>query len=341
MPLPVRELFNNEQNIHLQFVAGDGGLNRQIGSPEIVRPVDAFAAEAVPGPSVRKSRSAHRRGGLRPRVDKIVRIATRHIQDHIWVIGMLEMAALLTGPPGFRRRFLEFLKRIHPAGVVFTDGLSPTKLDADLIRQTSIPIFTSRLPYTRFVAGFHTFMENCLAPHTTVHGTMITLFGQGVLLQGPSSVGKSEIALALIERAHRLVADDTVQIRLAQSRQLIGSAPDLGRHHMEIRGLGILNIRQLYGVAAIVDEHPVSLVVELIAGSSVRRREERLGSLRTKRILGVEVPRVVVQVRTGRHMAVIVEAAARNQRLRTTGYDTLGNFQRNLDRRLMQGKAAH
>lgn len=325
MPLPVREFFNNERRLHLQFVAGDGGLARVISSPEIIRPAIAFAA------GVWNAKKRTSRLPPRPRVPK-------HLEQAVWVIGAMEMDALAAASTDLRARFLEFFNRSKPAAAVFTDGISPVKLDPNLTRQTSIPIFTTRLPYTRFLAAFYTFLTNRLAPHTSAHGTFVTLFGLGVLLQGPSGVGKSEIALSLIERGHRLVADDLVQIRLEEDSKLIGSAPELGQHHMEIRGLGIINVRQLFGVAAVVEEHLIHLVVDLLPQTAHRRREDRLGGLRAKSILGVQVPRVNVQVRTGRHMSVIVETAARNQKLRSIGYDTAGTFRRQLERHLIAKK---
>lgn len=310
MSLAVREFFNNERHLHLQFVSGDGGLGRVIRTSDIVR-----IPAALDSPNSRKARGNRAESG------------------GVWAIGAQEVVALLAVPAALRRRFLDRLRRSLPAAIIFTDGLSPGRLDPELTRQSSIPVFTTRLSYTRFMALYHTFVENRLAPHANVHGTFVTLFGLGVLLQGPSGVGKSEIALSLIERSHSLVADDTVLIRLEQDRELVGSAPELSRHLMEIRGLGIINVRQLFGVAAVVDEHSIHMIVELLPPSG-GRREERLGGMRTRSILGVQVPRIIVQVRTGRHMAVIIEAAARNQQLRAIGYDTAWAFRQNLARRL-------
>lgn len=336
MPLAVREFFNNERQLHLQFVAGDGGLSRPIRTSEIVRPAVAFAAglwalgkKGGESPRLRRSDA----NAIERRISRALK-TTAHIRGAVWVIGSLELAALLAAPPAMRAKFLEMFSRLQPAAAVFTDGLSPAKLDPALVRQTAIPVFTTRLSYTRFLAAFHTFLANRLAPRTDAHGTFVTLFGLGVLLQGPSGIGKSEIALSLIERGHPLVADDTVQIRVEEDRELVGSAPELGRHHMEIRGLGILNVRQLFGAVAVVDEHPIHLVVDLLP-MAASRREERLGGFRVKTILGVQVPRVTVQVRTGRNMAVIVEAAARNQKLRSIGYDTAGTFRRQLAKHLL------
>src|SRR3990167_428335 len=250
MGLPVRELFKNERSLHLQFVAGDGGLSRIIRTSEIVQPAAAFASGLWP-PRYRGRRQAEAVGRINRRIAPRFKIA-KPLQGAVWVIGSLEMAALLSAPAALRTRFIEFFKRLNPAAAVFTDGLSPARLDPDLVRQSSIPMFTTRLTYTHFLAAFYTFLENRLAPKTDAHGTFVTLFGLGVLIMGPSGVGKSESALSLIERGHRMVADDIVQIRLQQNRELIGSAPELGRHHMEIRGLGILNVRQLFGVAAVV-----------------------------------------------------------------------------------------
>ncbi|MBI4179637.1 HPr(Ser) kinase/phosphatase [bacterium] len=321
MPLPVREFFNNEKNLHLQFVSGDGGLGRIIRSPEIVRPAAAFAEGVWPA-GLKKS-------GRRP-PPKV----RRAVEGSVWIFGSFEIGAIRAVPAAVRGRFMDFFRTCRPSAAIFVEGQSPAKLDASLVRQTSIPIFTSRLPYTRFLSAFHAFLQNRLAPRTNVHGTLLSIFNHGVLLQGPSGVGKSEIALSLIERGHQLVADDTVQIRLEQNRDLVGSAPELGRHHMEIRGIGILNVRQLFGISAVAEEHNIHLIVDLLSPSAMGRREERLGGYHLKRILGVEVPRVVVQVRTGRHMAVIIEAATRNQQLRNLGYDAARSFHKSLDRLL-------
>lgn len=322
MPLTVREFFKDEKDLNLQFVAGDGGLHRLIRSPEIVRPAVAFASGLWARFGGRKPRKGH-----------------ASFDGDVWVFGSLELGALAAAPAPIRTKFMEFFRAAKPAAAIFVDGQSPRGLDASLIQQTSIPIFTTRLPYTRFLAGFHTFLENRLAPHTNVHGTLLNISNIGVLLQGPSGVGKSEIALALIERGHQLVADDTVVIRLEKDRHLVAAAPELGRHHMEIRGLGIINVRQLFGISSVSDEHTVNLVVDLLPPTAAHRHEERLGRLRTKKILGVEVPRVIVQVRTGRHMAVIIETAARNHQLRAIGYDTAGAFHKNLDRVLSAKKS--
>ncbi len=344
MPLTVREFFKNERHLHLQFVAGDGGLHRQIRSAEVIRPAVALALNLW-NLSYRDL-SGHRGKRSKPSRPAVVgrgpeiEFPLESIQSGVWVIGSIELAALRAAPAPVRSGFLDLFNKLQPAAAIFTDGLSPAKLDPSLIRQSAIPIFTTRVPYTRFLAAFYTFLENRLAPHTDVHGTFMSIFGLGVLLLGPSGVGKSEIALSLIERSHRLVADDIVQIRLEQDHELIGSAPELGRHHMEIRGLGILNVRQIFGVSAVVDEHPIHLVVDLLPPTAQRRREERLGRVKIKRILGVEVPQVKVQVRTGRHMSVIVEAAARNQQLRSVGYDSAWAFRKTLAQRLAVSPAS-
>lgn len=326
MPIPVREFFNNEKNLNLLFVAGDGGLSRPIRSTEIVRPALAFAA------GVWDSAGQGRPGAGKRKIGRKTLKAHAPFRGEVWIFGTLELTALAAAPAALRARFMEFFRQSAPAAAIFVEGQSPVKLDPSLLRQTSIPIFTSKLPYTRFLAAFHAFLENRLAPRTDVHGTFLSVFNLGVLLQGPSGIGKSEIALSLIEHGHQLVADDMVHIRLEENRNLIASAPELGKHHMEIRGIGIINVRQLFGISAVAEEHAVNLIVDLLPQTATRRREERLGGHHIKKILGVEVPRLIVQVRTGRHMAVIIEAAARNQHLRSIGYDTARAFNKNLDR---------
>ena len=160
-----------------------------------------------------------------------------------------------------------------------------------------------------------------LAPRVTRHGVLVEVFGEGLLILGDSGVGKSETALELIKRGHRLVADDAVEIKRTQRNMLIGSAPELIRYYMELRGIGVINARQIYGVGAVKPENRIDLVVNMEPWED-GRAYDRLGlSTETTEILGVTLPMVTIPVRPGRNLAVIMELAAMNNRQKNMGYN--------------------
>jgi HPr kinase/phosphorylase len=173
-------------------------------------------------------------------------------------------------------------------------------------------------------------LSTIFAPKQTVHGTLVEVFGIGVLLQGDSGVGKSESALSLIERGHRLIADDAVEIRRVSGNILIGTGAQVVSHHMEIRGLGIINITHLFGVGAIRDKKQIQLVVRLESWDQ-KKNYDRIGAEEnTVDILGVHVPLVIVPIKPGRYVPVIIETAARNERLKKMGYYSAKEFNRNV-----------
>ena len=162
-----------------------------------------------------------------------------------------------------------------------------------------------------------------LAPCITVHGVLMDVYGIGILLTGESGIGKSETALELVKRGHRLVADDAVQIKRVNEQRLVGEPPELLRHLMEIRGIGIINVEYMYGISSVISSKSVDLVIHLENWQS-SKEYDRLGDQEDfMEILDVCVPKILVPVRPGRNLAIIIEVAARNQRLKTTGYSAL------------------
>jgi len=177
-----------------------------------------------------------------------------------------------------------------------------------------------------------TCLEDVLTAQTSMHGVLLDVFGVGILLLGKSGIGKSEIALDLVMRGHRLVADDIVDVRRRTADSVVGAGSDIIKHHMEIRGLGIINIKDLFGVAAIRDRKKIEIVLELVEWDpSVEY--DRLGIEDRKfRILDVEIPMLIVPVRPGRNMTTIVEVAARNHLLKEQGHHSAREFQDKLNR---------
>ena len=218
--------------------------------------------------------------------------------------------------------------------MMITMGLDGPNELADAAARADVPLLRTALPTPVAIARLTNFLEDRLAPRETRHGVLLDILGLGVLLAGESGIGKSECALDLVGRGHRLVADDTVEIRCRGQAVLIGTCPELTRHHVEIRGLGLVNVTDLFGVSATRSSKRVELVVQLERWE--RGREyDRLGlDTATIEILGVPVPLVTMPVAPGRNLAMLVEVAARNQLLRSRGRHAARLLAERLERRL-------
>jgi HPr kinase/phosphorylase len=185
---------------------------------------------------------------------------------------------------------------------------------------------------SQFIEAVQTYLEDVLSPSTSMHGVLLDVFGVGILLLGKSGIGKSEIALDLIMRGHRLVADDIVDVKRPSPEAVFGMGSEIIKHHMEIRGLGIINIKDLFGVAAIRERKKIEIVLELVEWDPTVEYD-RLGvEDRKYRVLDVEIPMLVVPVRPGRNMTTIIEVAARNHLLKQQGHHSAREFQERLNR---------
>ncbi len=213
---------------------------------------------------------------------------------------------------------------------VFTHSLQPTEDFTHIAEKAQCPILQTDLSSSEFTMRILRVLSTIFAPKTTVHGVLVEVFGIGVLLMGDSGVGKSESALSLIERGHRLIADDAVEIRRVSGNILMGTGAQVVSHHMEIRGLGIINITHLFGVGAIRDKKQIQLVVQLEFWDA-EKNYDRIGAEEaTVDILGVHAPCVTVPIKPGRNIPVIIETAARNERLKKMGYYSAREFNRNV-----------
>ncbi len=254
----------------------------------------------------------------------------------VLVFGESEIRYTERMPPPERTAALRRLFSRDLPCVMITMGLEgPPELPAEAER-ASVPLLRTALPTPAAIARLTSLLEGRLAPRETRHGVLMDILGLGVLIAGESGVGKSECALDLIGRGHRLVADDTVEIRCRDQSILIGTCPELTRHHVEIRGLGLVNVLELFGVSATRTSKRVELVVRLERWE--RDREyDRLGlEGQSMEILGVRIPVVTMPVAPGRNLAMLVEVAARNQLLRTRGHHAARLIADRLERRLEQ-----
>src|ERR1700682_6227803 len=223
--------------------------------------------------------------------------------------------------------------RLQVFGNTEISYLATLKHDEALKR---VPLLPSSHLSSAFIDNIERFLQEALTASTSVHGVLIDVIGVGVLILGKSGIGKSELALDLVTRGHRLVADDIVDLKRKQGGSVYGSGSEIIKHHMEIRGIGIINIKDLFGVSAVRERKKVEMVVELVEWDD-KVEYDRLGVEEQKyTMLDVEVPLLVVPVRPGRNLTTIVEVAARNHLLKLQGHHSAKEFQEKLSREIAQ-----
>ncbi len=247
------------------------------------------------------------------------------------VIGKTEMAFLNGLPEDVRRERLERYFSYRMPCIVIARGMSCPPALLHQAQVHGVPVYGTQEETSVFTSSAIRYLSDALAPRQTCHGVLVDVFGVGVLITGESGIGKSECALELIKRGHQLVADDVVDIARV-GHELRGEAPEIVRDFMELRGIGIVDIKSIFGIGAIERRKTISIVIHLAIWDA-KHDYDRLGSSeKTTDILGVQLPMIDLPVRSGRNLAIIVEIAARNWRLKVEGY----NAARELDRRLMR-----
>lgn len=305
-----RLLEDSQRGLGLQLVAGRAGLTRQISSPRIQKPGLALTGF-------------------------MEHIHPRRLQ----IFGSTEVAFLRTLATGRQREVLDTLLRTDLACVVVTKDLELPEVLPELCEAHGIPLLKTPLLSSVFIQEVQALLEELLATSASLHGVLLDVFGVGILLLGKSGIGKSEIALDLVMRGHRLVADDIVDVTRRAGDTVTGSGNPIIKHHMEIRGLGIINIKDLFGVAAVRERKVIELVVELTEWDP-DAEYDRLGvDEQSHRIVGVDIPLAIVPVRPGRNMTTIIEVAARNQLLKLQGHHSAREFAERLNRSIAEGAA--
>lgn len=248
----------------------------------------------------------------------------------IEVIGRVEHAYLSGLSGEVRKKIVDaLLSRKPPALLVSTNlDIFPELLDS--ARANNVPLLRTKERTSSILAALIASLNVHLAPRITRHGVLIEVYGEGLLLLGDSGVGKSETAIELIKRGHRLIADDAVEIRRVSAKTLVGQAPEIIRHYVELRGIGIVDIRRLFGMGAIKNTERIDLVIKLepwVQG----KMYDRLGlDEETVDILGIKIPAITIPVRPGRNLAIILEIAAMNYRQKKMGYNTAEEFNKKL-----------
>jgi HPr kinase/phosphorylase len=283
---------DHSSSLQLRLMAGASGLKRVIGEPTVNRP------------------------GL------VLSGFTRYFANkRIQVLGNAEAYYLkaLTSPERDRRYRIFFSHRIP--GVVFSRNLKPDRQFLQAAEAADVPIIQCPLVTMRFINLATLALEMMFAPRSTEMGSMVDILGVGVLIRGESGIGKSETVLALIERGYSLVSDDVTKVTLLDGRDVMGTSSELTRDHMEIRGIGIINVAAMFGVRSIRKEKRVDLVVTLKEWNHVSEVDRVGMEQEYVRILGIEIPHVTIPVRPGRDLARLIEVAAFNTKLKTSGYN--------------------
>jgi Serine kinase of the HPr protein, regulates carbohydrate metabolism len=237
------------------------------------------------------------------------------------MIGHVESTYLNTLSSEERLHAYERFMQYDIAALVICHGVKPSPECLAMAEKYDRNLFLTDEDTSEFMADVIVSLHRHLAPRCTIHGVLVEIYGEGVLLLGDSGIGKSETALELIKRGHRLIADDAVEIRKINHQRLHGSAPEVIRYYMELRGIGVINVRHIYGVGAVKPEGGIDLVV-LMEPWIDGKAYDRLGlTEETETILGVKLPKVTIPVRPGRNLAVILELAAMNNRQKKMGYN--------------------
>mgnify|MGYP003411772580 FL=1 len=290
------------EKFDLQIISGQEGIGRYITTSDISRP------------------------GL-----EMAGYFTHYPANRVQLLGKTELSFFELLPEADRRdRMMQLCSQNTPA-IIISRGLEvPPELIA-ASNENHVPVLKTKLTTTRFSSRLTNFLESKLAPTTAIHGVLVDVYGIGVLLLGKSGVGKSETALELVKKGHRLVADDCVEIRQESENLLIGSPPPLLEHLLEIRGIGIIDIMTLFGASAVRSYKRITLVVELENWDS-EKSYDRLGLDEEKmRIIDTNLTKLTIPVQPGRNVSVIIEVAAMNYRLKKMGVNAAEEFSRRLD----------
>ncbi|MEZ4227034.1 MAG: HPr(Ser) kinase/phosphatase [Polyangiaceae bacterium] len=303
LSVEVRDLLDDPNlGLNVRLLAGSGGLSRRISHPRIQK-----SGLALVG---------HMHG---------------IVPERVQVLGETEISFALTQPPDEQQRAARGLFSMGLSCVVVTRGVDPPRPFVEEADRTATPLVVCAERSSSAITAIHTLLDERLAPRSRIHGVLVDVFEVGVLLLGKSGIGKSECAMELVMRGHRLVADDVIECDYKPPGMIFGQPAELLRHHIEVRGLGILNIKDLYGVTSIRERKRIDLIIRL----ELFKKEghyDRIGlDEHHTEILGVPIREVVLPVRPGRNMSSIIEIAARDELLRQAGHHPAREFVERLE----------
>ncbi len=291
--------------------------------------VEEFDLQVIYAPDDYPSRTVVRSDVNRPGL-KLAGFGKLFDPDRIQLIGKAEYEYLCSLTPD--RCLFSFTNLVSdkPVCIIFTTELPISDEQIEVCRKYEVPLLRTKQRTSAFMAALIASLNVSLAPRITRHGVLVEVYGEGILILGDSGVGKSETAIELVKRGHRLIADDAVEIKRVSATTLVGSAPEIIRHYVELRGIGIIDVRRIFGMGAVKLTEKIDLVIVLeqwVQG----KMYDRFGlESEYTEILGINVPSITIPVRPGRNLAVILEIAAMNNRQKKMGYNTAVEFNKRL-----------
>ena len=252
------------------------------------------------------------------------------------VLGYVEMTFLEDQTPEKRLEIFDRLFAYRIPALVISRGQQPHPECIDMAKKHNITILLAQETTSYVISNLISYLKSALAPRITRHGVLMEVYGEGIFITGESGIGKSETAVELLKRGHRLIADDAVVLKMTSSSQLTGSAPSLIRNYIELRGIGVVNVANLFGMGAIKEETVINFVVNIVPWEA-GKHYDRMGLEETcVDLLGVKVPSATIPVSPGRNLAVIIEVAAMNSRQKRMGYNAALEFNQQLDQHFLE-----
>ena len=248
------------------------------------------------------------------------------------VMGNVEMGYLRQMPQEEQIRVLDRLFSYHFPALLLARGMEAGQDILEIAKKHDVTVLRTQEPTSTIISTIITYLRGALAPRITRHGVLMEVYGEGILLTGESGMGKSETAVELLKRGHRLIADDAVEIRKISNSLLIGTAPEVIRNYVELRGIGIINVARLFGMGAVKAEKQINLVVNIVPWDNHASYDRMGAEVEYMDILGVKVPMNTIPITPGRNLAVILEVAAMNNRQRKMGYNAALEFTEQLNR---------
>ena len=248
------------------------------------------------------------------------------------IMGNVEMSYVGRLPEAERTQVFDRLFSYKFPAILIARGIQPEPMILEMAKKHNVTILGTQEPTSAIISSVITYLKSALAPKVTRHGVMIEAYGEGILIIGDSGMGKSEAAVELVKRGHRLIADDAVEIKKISDNFLLGTAPELIRNYIELRGIGIINVAKLFGIGAIKQDNQINLVINIVPWNT-HEVYDRLGlEEQYTEILGVKVPMNTIPITPGRNLAMIIEVAAMNNRQRRMGYNAALEFTEQINR---------
>ena len=261
---------------------------------------------------------------------------THFEKQRVEVLGYVEMTYLEDQSPEKRLEIFDRLFAYHIPALVISRGQQPHPECIEMAKKHNITILLCPETTSYVISNLITTLKSALAPRITRHGVLMEVYGEGVFITGESGIGKSETAVELLKRGHRLIADDAVEIKKISSTELMGTAPSLIRNYIELRGIGVINVAKLFGMGAVKEQTVINLVINIVPWEAGKHYDRMGLEEHFEDLLGVRVPCVTIPVSPGRNLAVILEVAAMNNRQKRLGYNAALEFTQQLDRQFEQ-----